>query len=172
MATRVTKPNKGDWKKLVKMMTFLKNTKDNIPVMSANDTCSIYWHLDAAFAVHMDMKSHTGGSMTLGAGTITSISMKQKVNTQSSTKSEMVGLDDGVSKILWSKLFIEEQGYPVKACIVYHDNTSSMKLEENGRDSCSKHTQHFNIKYFYMTNLIQCNEIKIEYCPTEEMIAK
>jgi hypothetical protein len=63
------------------MMNFLKKTKDNILVMSANDSCSIYCHLDAAFAIHMDMKSHTGESMTLGAGTITSISTKQKVNT-------------------------------------------------------------------------------------------
>jgi hypothetical protein len=140
MATRITEPNEGDWKKLVKMMNFLKKTKDNIPVMSADDTCSIYWHIDAAFAIHMDMKSHTGGSMTLGAGTITSISSKQKVNTRSSTESEMVGLDDGISKILWSKLSIEEQGYPVRACIIYCDNTSSMKLEENGRDSCGKCT--------------------------------
>jgi hypothetical protein len=114
------------------MMNFLKKSKENIPVMSANDTCSIYWHLDAAFAVHIDMKSHTGGSMTLRAGTITLISTKQKINTQSSTESEIVGLNDGVSEIHWSKLFIEEQGYPVKACIIYHDNTSLMKLEENG----------------------------------------
>jgi hypothetical protein len=35
---KVTKLNEGDWKKLVKMMNFLKKTKDNILVMSANDS--------------------------------------------------------------------------------------------------------------------------------------
>jgi hypothetical protein len=67
MATRVNNPNEGDWKKLVKMMIFLMKSKDDIPVMSADDTCSIYGHLDAAFAIHMDMKSHTVGCMTLRA---------------------------------------------------------------------------------------------------------
>jgi hypothetical protein len=33
------------------------------------------------FAIHKDMKSHTGATMTLGSGTICSISTKQKVNT-------------------------------------------------------------------------------------------
>jgi hypothetical protein len=41
--------------------------------------------------------------------------MKQKVNTPSSTKAELVGFDEIISKILWSKLFIEAQGFEVKA---------------------------------------------------------
>jgi hypothetical protein len=82
MATRVTKPNEGDWKKLVKMMNYLKATKNDVPSMSADDTCIIKWHVDAAyFAMHKDMRSHTGATMTLGSGTICSISTKQKVNT-------------------------------------------------------------------------------------------
>jgi hypothetical protein len=67
------------------MMNYLKATKDDVPCMSANDTNTIKWHDDADFAIHKDMKSHTGATMTLGFGTICSISTKQKVNTQSST---------------------------------------------------------------------------------------
>jgi hypothetical protein len=109
--------------------------------------------------------------MTLGAGMITSISTKQKVNTRSSTESELVAHDDVVSKILWSKQFIEAQGFTVNANIVYRDNTSAMKLKENGEASSGKCTRHFDIKYFYITDLIKRNEIQIVYCPTEEMIA-
>jgi hypothetical protein len=126
MATRVTEPNEGDWKKLVKRMNYLKATRDDVPCMSANDTGTIKWHVDAVFAIHKDMKSHTGATMTHGFGTICSISMKQKVNTQSSTVAELVGFDDIISKILWSKHFMEAHGFEVKANIVYQDNTSSM----------------------------------------------
>ena len=55
--------------------------------------------------------------------------------------------------------------------IVYQDNTSLMRLETNGRTSASKMTRHFNIKYFYVTDLIQQKELKIKYCPTNQMIA-
>jgi hypothetical protein len=172
MTTRVTNPNEGDWTKLVKLMNFLKATKDDIPMMSADDTNTIKWHVDASFAaVHMDMKSHTGATLLLGSGTITSISTKQKINTRSSTKAELVGIDDVVSKVLWTKLFLEAQNFHVDTNIVYRDNTSSMKLKENGKASSGKRTRHFNIKYFYITDLIERNHIKIEYCPTEEMIA-
>ena len=39
--------------------------------------------------------------------------------------------------------------------VIYRDNTSAMKLEENGKASSGKCTQHFNIKYFYITDLIE-----------------
>ena len=76
-----------------------------------------------------------------------------------------------MSKILWSKLFLEAQGFKVSTTVIYRDNTSSMKLEENGKASSGKRTRHFNIKYFYITDLIQRNEVKIEYCPTADMVA-
>jgi hypothetical protein len=46
-----------------------------------------------------------------------------------------------------------------------------MHLEENGKASSGKCTCHFHIKYFYITDLINRNQITIEYCPTEDMIA-
>ena len=46
-----------------------------------------------------------------------------------------------------------------------------MKLEQNGRASASKRTRHFNIKYFYVTDLIQRGEIEVKYCPTDDMLA-
>lgn len=170
LSTRTQNPTESDWKKLLKLMSFLKATQDEVTSMSADDTQTIQWHVDAAFAVHEDYRSHTGATMTLGKGTICSVSTKQKVNTRSSTEAELVGLDDVLSKVQWTKNFIQAQGFQVKT-VVYRDNTSSMKLEENGRASASKRTRHFNIKYFYITDLIERGEVEIEYCPTDAMLA-
>mmetsp|Transcript_73676 Transcript_73676/g.213428 ORF Transcript_73676/g.213428 Transcript_73676/m.213428 type:complete len:334 (-) Transcript_73676:1990-2991(-) len=171
MATRMREPNEGDWIKLKKMMNFLKAMENDIAMLSANGSNTVQWAVDAAFAVHGDFKSHTGATMTMGSGTICSISTKQKINTRSSTKAELVAMDDVAAKVLWTKLFLEAQGFPLEANIVYQDNTSSMKLEQNGKASSGKRTRHFNIKYFYITDLIQRGELEIEYCPTDEMIA-
>ena len=51
------------------------------------------------------------------------------------------------------------------------DNLSSMKLETNGKASSGKRTRHFDIKYFYITDLIERKEVGFKYCPTDEMIA-
>jgi hypothetical protein len=43
-------------------MIFLKATQNYVASMSVDDTQSIKWHVDAAFAVHKDYKSHTGAT--------------------------------------------------------------------------------------------------------------
>ena len=40
--------------------------------------------------------------MSLGKGFISRVSIKQKVNTRSSTEAELVAIDDVVSKIIWT----------------------------------------------------------------------
>jgi hypothetical protein len=125
--------------------------------------------IDASFAVHGDICGHTGAGMTLGKGSIQNFLTKQKINTRSSTELELVGFDDVVPKILWTKLFMEAQGYDIKDNIAYRDNQSSMNLAGNGKSSSTKQTRHFNIKYFFVTDLIQRGGISIEYCSTDNM---
>lgn len=171
LATRVHEPNQGDWTKLTKIMNFLEKTKDDIATMSADNTQTIKWYVDSSFAVHKDMKSHTGAVMTLGHGAIISDSTKQKSNARSTTESEMIAADDMISKILWTKRFIEAQGHKVCANIIYRDNISAMKLEKNGKASSGKRTRHFDIKCFFITDLIRRREVEVEFCPTADMIA-
>ena len=54
----------------------------------------IKWWVDASHAVHPDMRSHTGAMMTLGKGAVYATSVRQKLNTKSTTESELVGVDD------------------------------------------------------------------------------
>ena len=171
LTTRVKGPSEDDWKKLCKLMHYLKSTKDDVLTLKTDGTRIIKWHVDASFAVHNDFRSHTGGVMTLGSGAIQTISTKQKVNTKSSTEAELVSIDDVISKIMWTRLFLEAQGYQIRENLVYRDNQSSMKLETNGKLSSSKRTRHFNIKYFFITDLIGRGDVSIEYCPTGAMIA-
>ena len=77
------------------------------------------WHADASFAANHDMRSHTGATLFIGKGAVESVSSKQKINTRSSTSVEMAVVDDVVSKITWTKLFLEEQGHKIKKNVVY-----------------------------------------------------
>ena len=109
--------------------------------------------------------------MTLGRGAIQSLSRKQKLNTRSSTEGELVGADDASTLILWTKLFMEAQGYTIDKNILYQDNKSTILLEENGKRSSSKRTRALNIRYFFLTDQIEKGNLNIVYCPTGEMIA-
>ena len=128
------------------------------------------WYVDAAFAVHTDFKSHTGAVMTFGQGAIQSLSRKQKLNTKSSTDAELVGADDAAVMILWTILFLEAQGYKVERNVLYQDNKSAILLEINGKKSAGKRSRALNIRYFFLTDHVEKGNLKIECCPTENMI--
>ena len=103
-------------------------------------------------------------------GSIVSVSRKQKLNTKSSTEAKLVGADDITSLILWTQLFMEEQGYPIDRNILYQDNKSAILLERNGKQSSSKRTRHLNIRYFFLTDQLEKGNLEIEYCPTDAMV--
>jgi hypothetical protein len=73
----------------------------------------VKWLIDASFAVHADMRSHTGGCGSLGKEMFSTTSSKQKMNTHSSTKAELVGVNDMIAKVLWTLYFLKAQGYNV-----------------------------------------------------------
>ena len=109
-------------------MNFLKTTKNDVLTLEADDEQSNKNWIDAAFAVHPDYRSHTGTMQSRGKGAVSSISSKQKVNLRSLTETKLIRINDVRSKVLWSKRFIEAQGFPLKATIIYQDKTCLMKF--------------------------------------------
>ena len=152
------------------MIKCLNGTRNDKLVLSADNLHIIKWFVDASFAVHPDFRSHTGGAMTMGNGFPINISRKQKINTKSSTEAELVAADGISTMILWTKLFMEAQGYKIKRDILFQDNKSAILLENNGKRSSSQRTRAFNIRYFFLTDQIHQGNLQVVYCPTEEMI--
>ena len=106
LCTRVREPTTEDWNRLTRLMMYLRATMDDVLCLSADSLSVIKWYVDVSFAVHPDFKSHTGGTMTFGSGAVISDSKKQKLNTRSSTEAELVGVDDMLTKMLWTRLFL------------------------------------------------------------------
>jgi hypothetical protein len=171
LCTRVKSPDTDDYKKLTRVMRYLRATRNTVLTLEASNVNIIKWWVDASFAVHPDMRSHTGAVMTLGKGAMYSMSTRQKLNGRSSTEGELIGVSDAMPQILWTRYFLEAQGFPVKESIVFQDNQSAILLEKNGRASSSKRTRHINIRYFFVSDRIANNEMSVEYCPTGNMVA-
>ncbi|CAJ1954018.1 unnamed protein product [Cylindrotheca closterium] len=96
-------------------------------------------------SVHPDFRSNTGGVLTMGEGGLQIILKKQKLNSRSSTEAKLIGVNDAATQILWTKLFVEAQGYPIEGNILYQDIKSSFLLEKNGLDSAGKRSGALNI---------------------------
>ena len=68
----------------------MRGTMDSQLRLHGDSTGKVKWRVDASYAVHPDMKGHTGGTLSLGSST----SSKQKLVAHSSTESEVIGLHD------------------------------------------------------------------------------
>jgi hypothetical protein len=169
LTTRVKKPDTDDWGKLRRVLKYLKGTKYMKLLLSIDDLSKIMWWVDASDRTHEDCKGHTGAMMSLGGGAVISSSRKQKINTKSSTESELVALDDALTTILWTLYFIEAQGYSIEQNIIFEDNMSTINLAVNGTFSSSKRTKHIKARYFFIKDKIEEGEVEIRYCPTEKM---
>jgi hypothetical protein len=170
LCTRVKDPNQADWEKLMRVMKYLNGTRNEYLTLSADDLRVVKWYVDASFAVHPDFKSHTGAVMMLGKGAMQSIARKQKMNVRSSTEGELVAVDKATTIFLWTKLFLEAQGYDVEKNIVYQDNKSAILLETNGKKSLEKRTRALNICYFFITDQVEKGNAQIEHCGTNNMV--
>ena len=62
------------------------------------------------------------------------------------------------------------QGYKIAKNVILQDNQSAILMERNGKFSCSKRTKHIDMRYFFITDRIEKQEVSVEYCPTEDMI--
>ena len=101
LSTRVSKPLESDWRKLIIALTYLNQTKNDIQIIGCDSIGKIFTWIDAAYAVYNNMRSHTGGIMSFGRGSIHAKSSKQKLNTKSSTEAEVVGLSEYLPYNLW-----------------------------------------------------------------------
>ena len=171
LATRVSTPDKDDYRKLARVIKYLQTTINLVLRLEGTNDWIVKWWVDASYAVHPNTKGHTGGCMTLGKGTVIGFSAKQKLVARSSTECELIGIHDVMPTLLWTRNFMEAQGLPIKDVILHQDNQSSILLAKNGRMSSSKRTKHIDVRYFFVTDRIKKKDLRVEFCPTEQMIA-
>jgi hypothetical protein len=104
LTRRVRSPYEDDWEKLKRVLRYLKSTI-NIPLILRADNLNIIkWWVDASYACHGDCRGHTGAIMSLGKSSVSSMSKKQKINTRSSTGSDLGGADDTMPGVMWTIL--------------------------------------------------------------------
>jgi hypothetical protein len=70
LCTRVKGPDTDDYKKLTRVVRYLCGSIEVPLILEADNMHIIKWWVDASFAVHTDMKRHTGPVVSLGKGAI------------------------------------------------------------------------------------------------------
>ncbi len=149
LTTWVKQPGEDDCGKLKQVLKYLNSTHNLKLTLFAESLSLIHWYIHASHQTHNNCRGYTGALLTFGRGATTSSSNKQKISTKSSTESEIVGLHDKMSHILWTRNFLEAQAYTISAKYINQDNMSTLSWVKNGYVSSSKCTKHIKVKYFF-----------------------
>ena len=170
LCTRVQSPTSEDQSKLNRLLAYLNASRNWVVRLDGSSSDQVIAYVDASYGVHMSRKSHTGVIISIGKGPVFTSSTKQKLVTKSSTEAELVGLSDALSQILWSRHFMEAQGYTQKPAHIYQDNQSTIRLATYGRSTQSR-MRHVDIRYFFIKDRMDTGDCEIEYIPTKDMVA-
>ena len=170
LVRRVQHPDTDDWEKMERLIRYIRGTKELGIRLAGERHLSVTAYVDASYGVHSDMKSHTGAMITLGRGPVFAKSTVQKLNTVSSAESELVALSESVGQVLWTREFLQHQGYIIGPAKIFEDNQSAIKLAQNGRSN-SPRTRHIAVRYFFISDRMKSGEIAVEYLNTADMIA-
>ena len=103
-----------------------------LPLIIRSDGKGTVIYIDGSHGIHADMKGHGGVFATEGKDAMYSSSTKLKLNTISSTKTEIVAVGEKLPKSMWFWLYRIAQGGYAQEDILMQDNQSCMLLEKNG----------------------------------------
>jgi len=117
-------------------MQYLRATNELVLMIEPGDQPN--WWVDRSYAVHPDMRSHSNIYMALGKVVTYRGSIKQKLNTKSSTEAELVDIDDAMGENCGHVMFSTTGRVPTTT--VYQDNKRMILLAENGRTSSRNRT--------------------------------
>jgi hypothetical protein len=171
LTTRVKSSDEDDWGKLKRVLKYLNGTRQLKLKLSVEGLGLLKWYVDGSHNVHWDCKGHAGAMLSIGKGAAVSYSKKMKMNTRSTTETELVGADMYMPEMLWSLYFIQLQGYKAECIGLYQDNISTQLLMKNGWFSSGKKTKHIKAKFFFIKDKVDDGEVKVMDCPEEEMWA-
>ena len=121
-------------------------------------------------ATHPDMKSHTGECLVAKDGVLHSRSTKQKLNSKSSTEAELIGVSEYLPYPLWILHFLKYQGYMITTVNLKQDNQSTIKMLKSGIRSAGAKSRHINFTFFWISDRLKIEKIKLQYIPTELML--
>lgn len=118
----------------------------------------------------MQRRSTSGYAFHLGSGVFSWSSKKQQMVALSTAEAEYMAAASSATQALWLRRMLEflqhKQDGPTK---IFCDNMSTIELTKNpvfhGR------SKHIDIKYHFIRELVQDQEIIVDYCRSEDQIA-
>ena len=173
-------PGEIHWIAAKRVLRYLKGTKemsllfkdnsndDADPTMNCNNI-NVEVFCDADFGGDIDdRKSTTGVIIKINNNTIIWFSKKQSTVSLSTAEAEYIAIATATQELLWINQYLIEIGYKEKNSIpiIRTDNQAAKQIASN--DTLHSRSKHIDIRYHFIRQLVQEQQVKIEYISTKE----
>ena len=163
-------PTKTHEKAAKKGLRYINGTIDEGITYNGNLGMRLKAWSDANWGGEEGRESVSGFVFTLAGGAITYSSKKQRSVALSTTESEYMALLHALKELIWLLRFLREIGYGIdNQNIIYTDNQGAIALAHNPEHHAR--TKHVDIQYHFVRNCVEDGTTRLEYCPTEDMVA-
>ena len=169
-ARKSHRPSTSDVAAVKRILRYLKGTV-NVGLRLGGSHITLKAFADADFAADTESRrSISGYVLFLGAGPISWTSRKQQLVTLSTVESEYVSLSEAAREVIWLRGLLSELGFVQDGpTTIFQDNRGTIAMAGNLKSS--RRSKHVDIKFHFIKEKIESNEIVLKHCPSEEMVA-
>lgn len=181
-------PGRRHWNAVKRILRYLKKTvefelrlspDDGSTRMSACDRSSpingparLSGNVDADWGGDVDTcKSTSGYGFFIGSALISWSAKAQPQTATSSTHAEYIAAYNAATECIWSRTFMIHAGLlkAAQPTTLYCDNEAAIKIALNYM--VTPRSKHFDSKFHFLREQIQCGAISLTFCPGIENVA-
>src|SRR5437667_7876310 len=165
-------PTNAHFQAAKRVFRYLQGTQMTSLVYSkhTDDIKCVQAYCDADYAADGDRKSISGSLFTLAGSPISWQAKKQTTVAQSTVESEYAAMAHTAKEMIWLQYLLQDLGmskYEPK--VLFCDNQGAISLAKNPTHHAK--TKHVDVQLHFIRDHVEKGTIKIEYCPTEDMLA-
>jgi transposase InsO family protein len=162
-------PNLNDLNNAKTIFRFVKGTTEK-GIHFGKDDKVLRGYCDSDFAGDPDTRRSTSGFVIwLNGGPVAWSSRKQSVVALSSTEAEFIAAAECCKELLFVRDLIYEITKERLEVEMRVDNQSAIWLMKKG--IMGRRSKHIDVKYYYLKEKIDENQISVKYCPTGSQLA-
>lgn len=183
----MSNPSLEHYKALDNIWAYLNKTKDySLSLQSATDSLSIIGYTDADWGGDLATRKSTSGYINLISSTLNKDfkglttfliswnSKLQKTVALSSCEAEYMAFKESIKETLFINNLLSElppsyKGVFLKTRDIYTDSKSAIALAKD--PVYYSRTKHVDIRYNFVKEKVNNNEVNLIYCPTERLLA-
>jgi hypothetical protein len=163
-------PNETHLSVSKRILRYLKGTIDMGITFSGRKGLKLELYCDADWAEGEDRKSIGAYIATLAGGGVAWKAKKQSTVAASSTEAEYMAILEATKESIWIQRLLSELGRTaINAKTIYDDSQGAIALAYNPEHHAR--TKHVDVRYHFVRDHVENERIKLEYCPTKEMVA-